>query len=232
MEIGGEDFKTWNRELMAMIQTELDTLKEQGYCALLAGDFNAHVGNDSQGIPRNNKDIDWNGKLVREFIHTNNLSIVNKDQNRCNGGFTRITSNSMSILDLVLEDSIAGHIVDKLEIDEYGDVLGGSDHAALFFSVRLPNNQQKRDGPQDNELFYQRTSCCLSISFQGFLEAEISLDNWDSLSMQEKCEVLQKALLNASKQACSQIAHKKPGGRFFKSARNLLDKFKQVESGM
>ena len=109
------------------------------------------------------------GKLVREFIHTNNLSIVNKDQNRCIGGFTRITSNSMSILDLVLEDSIAGHIVDKLEIDEYGDVLGGSDHAALFFSVRLPNNQQKRDGPQDNELFYQRTSCCLSISFQGFL---------------------------------------------------------------
>ena len=50
--------------------------------------------------------------------------------------------------------------------------------------------------------------------------------------MQEKCEVLQKALLNASKQACSQIAHKNPGGRFFKSARNLLDKFKQVESGM
>ena len=58
------------------------------------------------------------GKLVREFIHTNNLSIVNKDQNRCIGGFTRITSNSMSILDLVLEDSIAGHIVDKVEIDE------------------------------------------------------------------------------------------------------------------
>jgi len=62
-----------------LIQTELDTLKEQGYCTLLAGDFNAHVGNDSQGIPRNNKDINWNGKLVREFIHTNNLSIVNKD---------------------------------------------------------------------------------------------------------------------------------------------------------
>ncbi len=99
----------------------------------------------------------------------------------------------MSILDLVLEDNIAGHIVDKLEIDEYGDVLGGSDHAALFFSMRLSNNQQKRDGPQDNELFYQRTSCCLSILFQG----------------------------------C-----KKPGGRFNKSARNLLDKFKQVESGM
>ena len=51
-EIGGEDFKTWNRELMAMIQTELDTLKEHGYCALLAGDFNAHVGIDSQGTIR------------------------------------------------------------------------------------------------------------------------------------------------------------------------------------
>ena len=100
----------------------------------MAGDFNA-----SQGIPRSNKDINWNGKLVREFIHTNNLSIVNKDQNPCNG-FTRITSNSMSILDLALEDNITGHLVDKLEFDEYGEVLGGSDHAALFFSVRLPNN--------------------------------------------------------------------------------------------
>ena len=43
-EIGGEDFKTWNQELMAMIQTELDTLKEQGHLPLLTGDFNAHVG--------------------------------------------------------------------------------------------------------------------------------------------------------------------------------------------
>ena len=50
-EIGGEEFKTWNQELMAMIQTELDTLKEQGYLLLFAGDFNAHVGNDMQGIP-------------------------------------------------------------------------------------------------------------------------------------------------------------------------------------
>jgi len=31
-EIGGEDYNTWNRELMAMIQTELDKLKGQGYC--------------------------------------------------------------------------------------------------------------------------------------------------------------------------------------------------------
>ena len=93
-------------------------LKSRDTSLYWQGIFNAHVGNDSQGIPRNNKDINWNGKLVREFIHTNNLSIVNKDQNRCNGGFTRITSNSMSILDLVLEDSIAGHIVDKVEIDE------------------------------------------------------------------------------------------------------------------
>ena len=35
VEIGGEDFKTWNRELMAMIQTELYTLKEQGYCVFI-----------------------------------------------------------------------------------------------------------------------------------------------------------------------------------------------------
>jgi len=43
---------------------------------------------------------------------------------------------------------------------------------------------------------------------------------------------LQKALLNASKKACRQIALKKPVSRFNKSARNLLDKCKQVESGV
>ena len=138
----------------------------------------------------------------------------------------------MSILDLVLDENIAGHLVDKLEIDEYGDVLGGSDHAALFFSMRLPNNQQKRDNPQDNELFIRGPVAASADRFKAFFEAEISLDNWDALSTQEKCEVLQKALLNPSKQACSQIAHKKPGGRFNKSARNLLDKCKLVESGV
>ena len=150
----------------------------------MAGNFNA-----SKGILRSNKDINWNGKLVREFIHTNNLSIVNKDQNRCNG-FTRITSNSMSILNLALEDNIIGHLVDKLEFDEYDKVLGGSDHTALFFSMRLPNNQQKRDGPQDNELYIRGPVAASADHF--------SLDNWDALSTQEKCEVLQKALLNAS----------------------------------
>ena len=43
---------------------------------------------------------------------------------------------------------------------------------------------------------------------------------------------MQKALLNASQQACSQITHKKPGSHFNKSARNLLDKCKHVESGV
>ena len=96
----------------------------------------------------------------------------------------------MSILNLALEDNIIGHLVDKLEFDEYDKVLGGSDHTALFFSMRLPNNQQKRDGPQDNELYIRGPVAASADRF--------SLDNWDALSTQEKCEVLQKALLNAS----------------------------------
>jgi len=216
---------------MAMIQTELDTLKEQGYLPLLTGDFNAHVGNDSQGIPRNNKDINWNGRLVREFIHNNNLSIVNKDPVRCTGVFTRITSNSMSILDLVLENN-ADQLVDKLEIDEYNDVLGGSDHAALFFTVRIPRNLQNHDVNLDKEEFIRGPVASSADSFKTVFETEINLDNWDSLSTQEKCSILQKALLNASKKACSQSTLRKPGGRTNKSVRTLLDKCKQVEAGV
>ena len=230
-EIGGDEFKTWNQELMAMIQTELDSLKEQGYLPLLTGDFNAHVGNDSQGIPGNNKDINWNGRLVREFIHNNNLLMVNKDPVRCKGVFTRITSNSMSILDLVLENN-ADQLVEKLEIDEYNDVLGGSDHAALFLRVRIPRNLQNHDVNLDKEEFIRGPAASSADSFKTMFETEINLDNWDSLSTQEKCTILQKALLNASKKACSQITLRKPGGRTNKSVRALLDKCKQVEAGV
>ena len=130
------------KKLIVLI--EIDTLKEQGYSSGLAGDFNAHVRNDSRGIPDNNRDINWNGKHIRHFIQTNNLSIVNRNQDRCQGLFIRITANSMSILDLVLEDNSTDKVMDLLVIDKYGDVLVRSYHAALLFNIRYPKDSNCR----------------------------------------------------------------------------------------
>ena len=63
-KVRGENFKVWNAELVAMLQTEIEALKEDGYTCSHAGDFNGHVGVDSQGIPGNNKDINSNERLV------------------------------------------------------------------------------------------------------------------------------------------------------------------------
>ena len=63
-EVGGDIFQVWNAELCAMLQSEISTLREDGYTCSLAGDFNGHIGADSQGIPGNNRDINSNGRLV------------------------------------------------------------------------------------------------------------------------------------------------------------------------
>jgi len=54
--------------------------------------------------------------------------------------FTRATVNSISCLDLVLEDTKAGEKVEELFIDENNEVLCGSDHSALFVTLKTTNN--------------------------------------------------------------------------------------------
>ena len=109
---------------------------------------------------------------------------------------------------------------------------GGSNHAALFFKVRIPRNLQNHDVHLDKEEFIRGPVASSADSFKAMFETEINLDNWDSLSTQEKCLILQNALLNASKKACDQITLRKPGSRTNKSVRALLDKCKQVEAGV
>ena len=80
-EVGGDNFQVWNAELCAMLQAEFSTLREDGYTSSLVGDFNGHIGADSQGIPGNNRDINSNGRLLWNFNSSNDLRIVNSDAN-------------------------------------------------------------------------------------------------------------------------------------------------------
>ena len=129
------NFEKWNFELYAMITAEMSTIGNEGYECLIIGDLNGHIGCDAQGIPGNNPDINVNGTLVRDFIHNTGMKLVNSDQIRCTGVFTRATLNSISCLDLVLEDTKAGEIVQDMFIHENNEILGGSDHSALFITL-------------------------------------------------------------------------------------------------
>ena len=115
-------FQTWNFELWAMTKQELHSLRSDGYSCVILGDFNGHVSYDVQGIPGNNPDVNFNWGLFPDFIEQNNLKLFYADQDICNRFFTRITSNSRSCLDYVLEDDPPWNLVscmDVLQIVQY-----------------------------------------------------------------------------------------------------------------
>ena len=81
-EVPNEHYKMWNSELYAMIQQEMETIKGEGFDCVIMGDLNGHVGNDDKGIIGNSPDVNYNGRLLRDFVESNNLTMINADRNR------------------------------------------------------------------------------------------------------------------------------------------------------
>ena len=48
-----------------------------------------------------------------------------------------MTTNSVSALDLVLEDDLEDKLVQEMSIDTFGRILGGSYHSAIFFKMKI-----------------------------------------------------------------------------------------------
>ena len=227
-EVGGNNFQVWNAELCAMLQAEVTTLREDGYTCSLAGDFNGHIGADSQGIPGNNPDINSNGRLIRNFVASNGLRIVNGDTNRCEGLFTRLTANSVSALDLVLEDDVEDKLVVAMSIDTYGRILGGSDHSAVFFKMKI--NQGPVDmGPQEEPPVIGPTMRTADAYREAF-EALVVLADWGPMDTGEKCIHLQETLVGAARLACNQNPHTRNSVTLCKSMRKLRKKCIVAES--
>ena len=95
--------------------------KEYATCSeepvLLVGDFNAHVGNDSEGIKHNLSRINSNGRKLREFINRRNLTLLN-NTSICQGLWTRIEGDSKSAIDLAICNENMISKVIKMVIDE------------------------------------------------------------------------------------------------------------------
>jgi len=221
-EVGGDSFQVWNAELCAMLQAEITTLREDGYTCSIAGDFNGHIGADSQGIPGNNRDINSNGRLIRDFISNNDLRIVNSDVNRCKGLFTRITNNSVSALDLVLEDDKDVPLVTEMSIDTFGEILGGSDHSAIFYKLKVNSGPFTKEPQEEGPIV--GPSQATGEAYREAFESLMLLADWSPMDTEEKCRFLQDTLVSAAKISCNQKPVRKTHVSVCKSVRRLRKK--------
>ena len=227
-EVGGGNFHVWNAELCAMLQAEITILREDGYTCSLAGDFNGHIGADSQGILGNGSDINSNGRLKLNFVSDNGLRIVNGDSDQCEGLFTRMTANSVSALDLVLEDDLEDKLVLAMSIDTYGRSLGGSDHSEIFFKLKV-NHRLLEDGSQEEPPIIGPTLKTADAYREAFEALVVSAD-WDTMDTGEKCKFLQGTLVEAALLACDQNPQIRNYVTICKSMRKLRKKCIVAES--
>ena len=108
-EVADGHFKAWNYNLFAMIKQEIQVIKAES--------------------------VNFNGTLIRDFVSPSNMRSVNADVSRCCGLYTRVTANSISCLDYVLEENKEHNTVSSMKIDVNSEVLGGSDHSAIFIEL-------------------------------------------------------------------------------------------------
>ena len=88
------------KEIYQEIETEVKEAEEKGFSLLLLGDFNCKVGDDS--IAGNTTEISKGGRLLTKMTKRNKLSIVNAQQDICEGLWTRIEGMQKSVIDYVI----------------------------------------------------------------------------------------------------------------------------------
>eukprot|EP00112_Aurelia_sp_Birch-Aquarium-sp1_P026511 Seg943.10 transcript_id=Seg943.10/GoldUCD/mRNA.D3Y31 product="Craniofacial development protein 2" protein_id=Seg943.10/GoldUCD/D3Y31 len=105
------------KEFVGALELDLKVNYPNDKAVIMVGDFNAHMGNDEQGINGNNKEIGMNGREYRDLIKRNELTLVNNTK-KCMGKWTREQGNQRSILDVTIANNIALNQIVRLDIDE------------------------------------------------------------------------------------------------------------------
>ena len=195
-EVLDGNFRAWNFDLFAMIKQEMQTIKADGFECLIVGDLNGHVGNDNEGIPNNLPHVNYNGTLIRDFVSSSNLRIVNADRLRC----TRVKANSISCLDYVLEEVNERNTVIKMAVDVNNEILGGSDHSAIFIELAATKvilEPMDVSAPKIPNPTPKTASVYAKV-----LDDILAKLNWSSLSVDEKCSQFQDSTVQAAQTAC------------------------------
>ena len=139
-----------------------------------------------------------------------------------------MTANAVSALDLVLEDDLEDKLVPEMSIDSFGRILGGSDHSAIFFKLKI-NPGSTTGGKQEEEPIKGPTQPS-SEAYREAFEALVVLADWNPMDTGEKCKFLQETLVEAARIACSQKPQNKTYGTICKSMRRLRKKCIVAES--
>ena len=154
------------------------------------GDFNGHVGNGQDGIPGNHAHVNLNRKLLQDFIAVNNMNMLNSDQTRTTGLFTRSANGFATILDYAIVMAGLDQDIIEMDIDETGKKLSGSDHALIEVKVQYKMssnlnevrlNENKINIPKDTDF----------SDFKTTLDEVLMEVDWDSLDTEQQCSVLQ-----------------------------------------
>ena len=193
------DFVAWNDCLYSSIQGELKGFQQTGYKCMIIGDMNAHVGDMPEGIVGNRPGVNSNGRKLLNFVQNNGLVMLNKEKNICSGTFTRITPVSSSILDYVLVTPDLTKEVVKMVVDEDLALFTGSDHVAITVDLLLDCKQEPSPDRANKGLFL-RPDRDLSRA-KAIMDVSLNECNWDSLTLDDKCEKLQEILVMANTEA-------------------------------
>ena len=187
---GGMTYKDWNRELYGCIGNEISSLEQDGYGCVDIGDFNAHIGDTPEGIPRNRPGVNSNGRLLLDFATEHGLVILNRDWDLCEGLFSRITPTSSTILDYALVSKAVQPGVLRMCIDDDVELLAGSDHVALRLDINM-SGLDPVPKARPHSLVHLPKDRDKSLATD-LMDELLSKVNWAKYSTAEKLENLQK----------------------------------------
>ena len=220
---GKEDFKEWNRKIYSSLQGDMRILAARGFEHIVMGDFNGHVGQGADGIPGNLAGVNSNGVLLQDFIAVNDLRLINADRSRTKGLFTRTAGGYSTILDYVVSTRRIDKDITSLTIDEAGDLITGSDHAALVLQMSWTESGNKiNEDYNEHKIRIPRNTDYKA--FQLKLDDLLGEIDWGSLDLEQQCQTLQESLVEAGKLTFGYGAYervRKPRKKVSRSLRML-----------
>ena len=231
--VTSNDFKEWNDQIYAAISKEVTILKSDGYKCAIIGDLNAHVGLPPRGIEGNRPGVNHNGKKLLSFIEENELIMINKHKDICNGTFTRITPHSSAILDYVLVTQNMMNDVLRMGIDTDIEILAGSDHVAIRLDINLVGGLGKTPEPKKYSIsLSEKRDMKLAMNAMDIMIDEV---NWDDLTLNEAGNKLQQILIasNVNSYNTAPVLKRKPRNVFkLKRLKRQRKELEKKEKGL
>ena len=219
--IGNTVYQDWNITLYGCLTNEIQALEREGYGCVLMGDFNGHVGCPPEGIEGNRHGINFNGHQLLNFAKENDLKILNKEKNLCEGTFTRITPTSSTILDYVLVTESVYPLIKTMKIDEGVELLAGSDHVSVRLDVRITGEDFPSAEPVTTGVFLSK-SRDKRIAAE-IMDKKIEEFDWVTSTVGECFANLQRTLVDANTMAYPNRPKPRPK-RVPKSIKRLIRK--------